>query len=197
MQAIWTRIEDWLANNAPETLRNLNPGATDAEIASTEEFIGISFPDDFKDSYRIHNGQRAYDETPDGQQIDYCLMDMWQLLSLDRIKDEWSCWKGLLDDGTFDDSNITLDNGVETGWWNPLWIPLTSDFCGDHHCLDLSLGGSEEQIIMMWHDIDTREIVAPSFKAWLEAFADDLEAGHYAFDPTIGQLIDLRLEPLS
>ena len=94
MRAIWTRIENWLANNAPKLLRNLNPGATDEEIASTEEFLGISFPDNFKDSYRIHNGQRSYIETPDEQQIDYCLMGMWQLLSLDRIKDEWSCWKG-------------------------------------------------------------------------------------------------------
>ena len=52
--------------------------------------------------------------------------------------------------------------------------------------------------MMMWHDIDMIEIVAPSFKAWLEAFADDLEAGHYAFDPTVGQVVDLRLEePLS
>lgn len=48
----------------------------------------------------------------------------------------------------------------------------------------------------MWHDLDMRPIVAPSFKTWLETFADDLEAGHYAYDSTLGQVIDLRAETL-
>ena len=199
MQLSWTRIENWLADNAPEILENLNPGATEEEIKRTEEFLGVSFPEDFKDSYLIHNGQKPYVDTPDGQQWkDYCLMDMWQLLSLDRIKHEWSIWKELLDTGGLGDNYMTLDNGEVCEWWNPRWIPLTSNFCGDHHCLDLSasLRGSQGQIIEMWHDVDMRPIVAPSFRAWLETFAEDLEAGHYAYDSTLGELIDLREETL-
>ena len=112
MQLIWTRIENWLADNAPEILENLNPGATEEEIKRTEEFLGVSFPEDFKDSYLIHNGQKPYVDTPDGQQWkDYCLMDMWQLLSLDRIKHEWSIWKELLDTGGLGDNYMTLENG--------------------------------------------------------------------------------------
>ena len=196
MQLSWTRIENWLADNAPEILENLNPGATEEEIKRTEEFLGVSFPEDFKDSYLIHNGQKPYVDTPDGQQWkDYCLMDMWQLLSLDRIKHEWSIWKELLDTGGLGDNYMTLDNGEVCEWWNPRWIPLTSNFCGDHHCLDLSasLRGSEGQIILMWHDIDIREIDAPSFKAWLGTFADDLEAGHYVYDGFV-KLKDLRIQ---
>ena len=196
MQLSWTRIENWLADNAPEILENLNPGATEEEIKRTEEFLGVSFPEDFKDSYLIHNGQKPYVDTPDGQQWkDYCLMDMWQLLSLDRIKHEWSIWKELLDTGGLGDNYMTLDNGEVCEWWNPRWIPLTSNFCGDHHCLDLSgsLRGSEGQIIQMWHDIDIREIDAPSFKAWLGTFADDLEAGHYVYDGFV-KLKDLRIQ---
>ena len=45
----------------------------------------------------------------------------------------------------------------------------------------------------MWHDIDIREIDAPSFKAWLETFADDLEAGHYVYDGFV-KLKDLRIQ---
>ena len=112
MQLIWTRIENWLADNAPEILENLNPGATEEEIKRTEEFLGISFPEDVKDSDRIHNGQKPYVDTPDGQQWkDYCLIDMWQLLSLDRIKHEWSIWKELLDTGGLGDNYMTLENG--------------------------------------------------------------------------------------
>ena len=47
----------------------------------------------------------------------------------------------------------------------------------------------------MWHDVDMRPIVAPSFRAWLETFAEDLEAGHYAYDG-FDQLTDLREETL-
>ncbi len=198
MQLIWTRIENWLTDNALEILENLNPGATEEEIKRTEEFLGVSFPEDVKDSYRIHNGQKPYVDKPDGQQRDYCLMDTWQLLSLERIRDEWSVWKELLDSGEFDDYYMTLNTGVVSGWWNSQWIPITSDKSGGHHCLDLSCipEGSEGQIIMMWHDMDTRETVAPSFKAWLENFADDLKAGHYAYDSTVGWVVDLREETL-
>jgi cell wall assembly regulator SMI1 len=198
VQLIWTRIENWLADNALEILENLNPGATKEEIERTEEFLGVSFPEDVKDSYRIHNGQKSCFDTPDRQQWDYCLIDYWHLLSLDRIKNDWGVWKELSDTGRLADIYMTLDNGEVCEWWNPKWIPLTSNFCGDHHCLDLSpsLRGAEGQIIQMWHDIDIRGIVAPSFKAWLETFADDLEAGHYAYDSTLGQLIDLREETL-
>ena len=111
MQLIWTRIENWLADNAPEILENLNPGATEEEIKRTEEFLGISFPEDVKDSDRIHNGQKSYFDTPDRQQWDYCLIDYRHLLSLDRIKHEWSIWKELLDTGGLGDNYMTLENG--------------------------------------------------------------------------------------
>ena len=111
MQLSWTRIENWLADNAPEILENLNPGATEEEIKRTEEFLGLSFPEDVKDSYRIHNGQKPYVDTLDGQQWDYCLIDYRQLLSLARIKDEWSIWKELLDTGGLGDNYMTLENG--------------------------------------------------------------------------------------
>ncbi|HEY9779743.1 MAG TPA: SMI1/KNR4 family protein [Leptolyngbyaceae cyanobacterium] len=198
MRSIWTRIENWLADNALEILENLNPGATEEEIERTEEFLGVAFPEDVKDSYRIHNGQKSCFDTLDRQQWDYCLIDYWHLLSLARIKDEWGVWKEILDRGGLGDNYMTLENGEVCECWNPRWIPLTSNFCGDHHCLDLSpsLRGTKGQIIQMWHDIDIRGIVAPSFKAWLETFAEDLEAGHYAYDSTLGQLIDLREETL-
>ena len=34
----------------------------------------------------------------------------------------------------------------------------------------------------MYHDVPTRRVVARSFGAWLEALADDLEAGRYVYD---------------
>jgi len=91
------------------------PSTLVEEIASTEEFLGISFQTISKDSYQfVHNGQCSYVEEPDEQQIDYCLMGMWQLLSLGKSKDEWSCWKIIERWCVYWLQHITLDNGVVT-----------------------------------------------------------------------------------
>ena len=57
MRDLWDRIERWLAANVPDMLEGLNPGATTQEIEETEAFLGVSFPDDVRASYLIHNGQ--------------------------------------------------------------------------------------------------------------------------------------------
>jgi len=56
MGRIWERIEAWLKINAPEILNRLEPGASQAEIENTAAILGVEFPEDFKASYRIHNG---------------------------------------------------------------------------------------------------------------------------------------------
>ena len=57
MRDIWIRIETWLAENARSVLESLNEGATDQEIGDTEAFLGITFPEDMRALFRIHNGQ--------------------------------------------------------------------------------------------------------------------------------------------
>ena len=106
---------------------------------------------------------------------------MWgcELLSLSRIREEWNAWKGLLDRGTFEDFRSDSDGRVVKDWWHARWVPLTHDGAGNHYCLDLNPGpeGRAGQIIQMWHDDSERPVVAPSYRAWLAAFADALEAG--------------------
>lgn len=170
MDAIWTRIETWLAENAPEIMSSLNKGASEREIAEAEEVLGITFPEDVKDSYKRHNGQESGGPA---------LMPMGEFLSLSRIQDEWKVWKGLLDDGDFDDFESEPEKGVKKNWWNAAWIPITYDGAGDHDCLDLDpdKGGHVGQMIEMWHDDGERPITAHSFTAWMEQFASGLEKG--------------------
>ena len=92
MQEAWGRIERWLAGAAPEVLDSLQPGATDEQISNTEAALGVTFPEDVRASYRIHDGQY-----PDGPG----LMDAWEFLSLSRIVAEWRIWKDLFDGGDF------------------------------------------------------------------------------------------------
>jgi cell wall assembly regulator SMI1 len=78
---------------------------------------------------------------------------------------------------------IETGGGVVRDWWHPKWIPLTSDGCGNSHCLDLNPGptGAVGQIIIMWHDDPSRPVEAGSFRIWLEQFATDLESGKYVY----------------
>lgn len=179
MEEILERIENWLRNNAPQVLKTLQSGASKGQISELEEFLAVKFPDDVKSLYLIYNGQSSFD----------CgLLDDLEFLSLERIKDEWSVWKELLDDGIFQDDDgqdqgSNPDLGIRNVWWSPQWIPLTYDGSGNHYCLDLNPaeGGTNGQIITMWHDDDERKIVAPGFRAWLQQYADGLESGQFIF----------------
>jgi cell wall assembly regulator SMI1 len=182
MRPTWDRIDAWLRLNAPGIHDSLRPGATDLEIAETEQFLGVTFPEAVRESYRIHDGQSS--EGPG-------LIDAWELLSLERIKDEWKVWKDLLDGGDFEGNESEPEEGVRGDWWNDRWVPLTYSGSGDHHSLDLDPApeGTTGQIILMWHDMAERPLIAPSFEAWMEQFADDLEAGLYAHSEDYGGLI--------
>ncbi len=182
MEAIWSRIEAWLAGNAPDLLGSLNGGATSQEIQETDAFLGVELPADFKASARIHDGQSEHSAG---------LIDGWGLLSLERIRDEWSVWKDLLDGGVFDGIAGEPEGPIANDWWNPKWIPVTYSGAGDHHCLDLSppAGGSAGQIIVMWHDDPARPLIARSFRTWLQTFADALEAGRYVYSKEDGALL--------
>ena len=180
MKAIWNRIDNWLAANAPEIINKLQPGATDEAIAQAEKLLEIEFPEDVKASYRIHNGQ---DRKKSG------IFQGWSFLSLEEIIKEWESWKRLLDDGTFDEEEeegtyygCASDGLIRTDmWWNPKWIPITAELGGDNYCLDLDPApeGQVGQIIIMCHDDGYRELVANNFREWLEQLATDLEGGKY------------------
>jgi len=182
MEAIWLRIESRLDKIAPQVLATLQPGASEAQIKTAQEFLSIEFPSSVKASYRIHNGQSSYE---------YGFFQGREFLSLERIQDEWKVWKDLLDDKNFANLQSDPDLGIRSDWWNPLWIPLTYDGSGNHHCLDLNpaYGGVTGQIITMWHDSSEREIVAPSFFDWLERYALELELEQLVFDEQCNGII--------
>ncbi len=175
MEGTWARIERWLAESAPDVLHSLRAGAPDEQISNAEAALGVTLPEDVRTSYRMHDGQ-----SPDGPG----LVDAWEFLSLSRMVEEWRIWKGLLDGGDLAEAKSEPEEGVADDWWSPKWVPLTYSGSGDHHCLDLAPtpDGEVGQIILMYHDVPTRQVVARSFGAWLEAFADDLEAGRYVYD---------------
>jgi len=183
VETVWRRIERWLEANAPVVLENLRPGCTPAEIATIEAALGITFPEDVRASYLIHDGQASRGGG---------LFGAWEFLSLARIRDEWQIWKDGYDNGAFDDSESEPEGPIRAEWWHPQWIPVTHDHGGNHYCLDLapSPGGTVGQIITMWHDDASREVVARDFTAWLQEVADGLESGNLLYSEEYSGIVD-------
>ena len=57
MEAAITRLEAWLAGNAPPLLRLLNPPATAEAIASFEARTSLTLPPDARRFYALHDGE--------------------------------------------------------------------------------------------------------------------------------------------
>ena len=93
MQMVWNTLESWLAENAPHLKQALKPGVQEDEVERLEKRIGVKLPEDFVAFYKIHNGQDAESEG---------IIDAEELLSFERIMEEWKVWKDLADTETFE-----------------------------------------------------------------------------------------------
>lgn len=140
-------------------LDDLNPPATDAEITTLEQQLGVTLPADYVQVLRQHNGQRGLG---DG------LFDGQEFLSAQNVLAQWQIWKGLHDAGEFKTLHSSPVAGVRADWWNPRWIPFTHDGGGNHLCLDLdpAEGGTAGQVITVWHDSGERALAGSSFGDW-------------------------------
>ncbi len=178
MKEYWQRFENWLKINAPHLLPKLNPGATQEDIERLEDCIGMTLPADFVEFYKIHNGQVEGSEG---------FIDSEELMDIDDIIGGSNFWKGLLDSRTFEDDGRQFtsdpDDGVKNNWWNPLWVPFTHDYSGDHICLDLDPTpyGNFGQVIQMRHDSGYRDLYASTFTKWFENYVTGLENGKYVY----------------
>lgn len=189
MEAIWTRITAWIESNAPHLLEVLQSGATEAQIDELEAALSVQLPDDVKALYRLCNGQASFD---------YGLINGSEFLSLERIRDEWGIWKSLLDAGKLlkdeDIERDRIDAQIRKVWWHPQWLPLTHNGGGDHDCLDLAPTeeGTKGQIISMWHDDDSRKVLAPNLRAWLQDYAERLETGQLVYSEDYDDIVDIK-----
>jgi cell wall assembly regulator SMI1 len=174
------RIAAWYAANTPADTLRLPPGATKDQVRDTEVKLGLLFPDDVHEYFRLHDG------------LGWLLYYGW-FLSLKELLRQWemySEWQQKDGYGIGPDWEPTqLSGPIRPVWWNPRRIHLT-DNSGDHMTLDFDAPaeGQMGQIIWHNHEVGPVEVVATSFSAWLARMADDLEAGKYEWRGECGQV---------
>jgi len=185
MKEAFEKFKIWLKENYEDGLKDLNPPATEDEIRLLEQTLGCSLPKDFIECLKIHNGQGN---------MAGGIFDGAEFLSTSRIIEEWSVWKELLDSGDFDDYESEPDEGIKSDWWNPKWIPFTSNGAGDHFCIDVDpeKQGSAGQIITMWHDSAERELLADSFSTWFSFYVSEILKGKYAYSDDYGFIVPIE-----
>lgn len=182
MRDVWLRIEAVLRVAAPDLYASLAHPASAQAVEASETRIGVSFPADVRASYAIHDGsggacilpQSAYGSWVTGV----------PLLSLDEVVRDTQMWREFRFDEV-DHRRARPDGPIRQNWWNCHWVPLTWDGGGDHLCLDFdpAPGGVTGQIICFSHEVGPVNVVANSWRAYLEQVATDLETGRLRFEP--------------
>jgi hypothetical protein len=104
------------------------------------------------------------------------LFDIWRLLSVDELRENWQTLTHLKEAGEFDGIVTRPNRKVREGWWRRGWIPIATDEMGDFLCIDLDPmeRGTGGQLIAFWHDDDERPVVAAGFLAWMRKAAREL-----------------------
>jgi cell wall assembly regulator SMI1 len=173
----WNRINKWLENFAPDIQFSLNDAASTASIAELQNAIGQSLPDDFMQSWQIHDGQQSDGLFPHSGFLG--VEPAFAVMPVKEIVQDWKMLKSLLDGGDFRGRAVKAASQVVAQWWDPAWIPFATNGGGDYLCFDLNPapGGTRGQIILFQHDDDKRKLMAASLSALLEKLASGLEAG--------------------
>lgn len=187
MREVWQRIEAALRATAPDLVAQMPDGASAVAIAALEARLGLALPDEVRELYALHDGSGGAEILP---QWNYGRVNGVSLLPLNRVVSEREIWIELLDGGDFEGSEATPDGPIKQDWWNRRWVPVTSNGGGDHLCIDLdpAPGGTVGQVIDFSHESGPKSVVASGLRAFLAAYADDLESGRLRFD-TDGNLV--------
>jgi cell wall assembly regulator SMI1 len=175
--ASWKQIDQSLKQHAPATFKALGRPATEQQLALLQRKIGGRLPADLVSSLRRHNGTR------DPYRL-ATLFDNEFLLSTVAIAQSWGVMKQLLKDGHFEPGGcpLTKTRKIKNDqWWNPAWVPITDDN-SDGFMIDLDPArrGRVGQVFYFYHDgARAREVVAPSYAAWLADLAKALARGRF------------------
>ncbi len=155
----------------PDLVLGLNPPATKKQLDNLEALIGRPLPDDFRQLYRLANGQSGR-ETP-------LFPNGYRFLPLEAISHEWVMLKELHDEEQGFWQSDTPLGVVKDRWWDPAWIPFAQDMTGANYCIDLdpAPGGQVGQVIDHFPEDTDRPHLGFSLNDYLGAYEQGLRAG--------------------
>src|SRR5271155_331554 len=107
MNQFLKRLTAWLAKKRSRFYKNLEPGATPADLDALAKSVGKSLPGDLRALLSWHNGQ--------GDEYVGYFVDHWLLMSAAKIAA----------------AKAELDASAGDYGWNPSWVPFLDDDGGN------------------------------------------------------------------
>jgi cell wall assembly regulator SMI1 len=160
MKELLTRLDRWLAQHRKRFHKNLQPGASSAELKALATSLGQPLPASLCALLEWHNGQ--------GDDYVGYFENHWLLMSTGMIVA----------------AKKELDGGAVDGWKRE-WIPFLDDDGGDYLVLDT--GKKEPPVLAFYLDQpEAAKSMAPSLEAWFKDFVAAVEAGGYFEEPERG-----------
>ena len=194
----WARIEAWLGRHLPAVKASLRPGVSPADLAAFEQAVGRPLPEDVRESYPIHDGQRPIPGVWSGGVVfgnAVCpLLDSADSMTSKSVLSEWRHWVEIYEDFKKTprdlalvqrDCSSTPVEAIHCDYANPGWIPLYSEegysasFGVD---LDPGPNGVDGQVINFGRDDRKKYVLAWSWKQFLHEVAAELEAGNFVLN---------------
>lgn len=172
VQATWREIKKWYKKHAPKLLKDLRDGVADEEIEAFESKIGLSLPEDYKASLKLHDGEVYVHD--------------YNYLSLESVSGKWSSMERRRKKGDFKGREVYQrgEGIIKNTWWHPGWIPFAEDGGGNYICIDMAPAkrGVVGQILKWERESGPYPIKLNSFLDWLKVYKDYLYAGVYVVD---------------
>ncbi len=182
--ALWSRLESWAGEHAPEMLRELNPGASDAEINVLDNAFGHPLPVAYRDSLKVHNGEA--DGWPSR-----VFADMGAYHSVEAANNDYNMYLSIAGQvPEFDEAEraeqiesdiISVEGPVRPLTFSPDWLPIMNCNGDVFWALDFAPaeGGNDGQVIQVDLESCYWAVVAPDFHTFLQQYVSELEAGEY------------------
>ena len=198
IQQLWERVATWLRESAPADV-TLPEGASESDIEEAESQTGLKFPNDLRETYRLHNGSDRIWLFEQGY-----LMPLTKPTNLPRRKqalysaivDSWRAMNEIMNKGYFPKvtSSGSHSKQIKPLWWSSCWLPIVANKSGDHVCVDLdpARGGHIGQLLDWWHEQGPTKVLAKGLTDWLTMFVKDLESGKFRFDAASRALTRIR-----
>lgn len=170
----WAVVHEWLDLNAPAVRRALNPPADEAALARLEAVVGTELPENFRASYRTHDGSAPVSGPIVGV----------PLLTVSGLAKEWKSLRTESPSMPPPDQPMSARPGAirEIGW-SAGWVPFAGPDEQNYIALDFDPGptGTPGQVITFGADQyiygTPRYALAPSFGAFMAWLSDLFTAG--------------------
>lgn len=174
VSSIMAEIEQILEQAFPDVIANLNDPVDEQALAALEGRLEITLPEDFREFYLLHNGER------DRLGLIFGL----PLLPLEEIYREWQAWQAVAAEDYFnlDFAVISVPAGaIKEVYAHPGWLPFVKDGAGNHIALDLDPApkGRYGQVFNFGRHENTRYVIALSFTDFLAFILAQLQAENY------------------